>query len=373
MVVTYCPNGAQGIIFGVGSSPGGEDFYDVNPAGNVVWTGVLLQPRPYGAAPDGSGGAVLGAHSELALSIFGCRLDGTGAVPSGWSPGGNLVSTEAGQRFLDAIAADGTRGTYFAWTDYRVGRNDLYASHLTESGSRAAGWTAQGDPVASPIGARDPAVMIADGGGGAIMVWSDSRNGNRDLFAQRITSDIPVPVLASLQSADARPDCVRLVWHAPTDASHGFRIDRRDRDSDWSHVADSEADGMGRITYEDRDVTPGASYGYRIARLGDVPETFVGEVWVDVPATLALSLETPRPHPVVGDLDVSFVLPSAMPATLELFDLAGRVILSREVGSLGPGRHVVHVAGRDLLEPGVHFLRLKQGKEARLTKVAVIR
>jgi hypothetical protein len=88
----------------------------------------------------------------------------------------------------------------------------------------------------------------------------------------------------------------------------------------------------------------------------------------------ALSLDGPRPNPASGGrLAVSFALPLGDFASLELFDLAGRRLLTREVGSLGSGRHAVDLgASGQCPPPGVYFLRLTQGEHTAVRRAVVI-
>jgi hypothetical protein len=84
-----------------------------------------------------------------------------------------------------------------------------------------------------------------------------------------------------------------------------------------------------------------------------------------------LGLEGASPNPTFDAIHTWFTLPNASPAALELFDLAGRQVARRDVGELGPGRHMVVLAPRS--RPGLYFLRLTQGGRALSTRVAVIR
>ncbi len=91
-----------------------------------------------------------------------------------------------------------------------------------------------------------------------------------------------------------------------------------------------------------------------------------------VAALLALALEGARPNPTTGALRVWLTLPSREAATLELIDVAGRRVLRRDVGSLGPGAHGVALdAAR--LRPGLYFIRLAQGASVRRSRVVVVR
>lgn len=88
-----------------------------------------------------------------------------------------------------------------------------------------------------------------------------------------------------------------------------------------------------------------------------------------------LALAPVRPNPVSGRaLVVDVALPLDRPARLELLDVMGRVVASRDLGALGAGRHAVDLSAGLArgLSPGVYLLRLTQAGEARVTRVAVI-
>jgi len=86
-----------------------------------------------------------------------------------------------------------------------------------------------------------------------------------------------------------------------------------------------------------------------------------------------LFLERMSPNPSRGaGLAVSFTLPVAGPARLELLDVAGRRVGGQEMGELGAGRHTVVVAMEGRLSPGLYLVRLTQGGDSRATRVVVV-
>ena len=86
-----------------------------------------------------------------------------------------------------------------------------------------------------------------------------------------------------------------------------------------------------------------------------------------------IALETPRPNPGRGVLTVSFTLAGELPATLELLDLAGRRVFTRDLGAGGAGRHVVEFARPGALAPGLYFLKLSQGGRSVARRVTLLR
>src|SRR5206468_3627188 len=78
-------------------------------------------------------------------------------------------------------------------------------------------------------------------------------------------------------------------------------------------------------------------------------------------------------NPASRSLRVSFSLPDARRARLELLDLSGRRLCGVEVGELGPGVHVVDLARAGMPPAGIYWVRLAHVERALLSRVAVIR
>ena len=90
---------------------------------------------------------------------------------------------------------------------------------------------------------------------------------------------------------------------------------------------------------------------------------------VTPPEAAGFTLAGARPNPARGDLMLSFTLPDSRGARLELLNVAGARVWTREVGALGPGAHHVRVAA-SRLAPGVYVARLTRGRESRSVKIA---
>lgn len=184
--------------------------------------------------------------------------------------------------------------------------------------------------------------------------------------------DATVPVQLTLVSAEAEPDLVRLTWYAAAGAVTAT-VYRRTEASEWRAVGAVSSDGTGQLVYEDRAVTPGTRYGYRLGVMEDGAETFVGEAWVDVPLAAQLALAGARPNPALRELAVAFTLPDGSPARLEAYDLVGRRVAARDVGSLGPGGHTVKLGEGKLLGCGVYLVRLTQAGRTLTTRAVIVR
>ena len=139
----------------------------------------------------------------------------------------------------------------------------------------------------------------------------------------------------------------------------------------WRVIAAVRVDGLSRVTLEDTLVVAGSRYAYALRVNRDGSELILGETWLDVPSSSRLQLFGATPNPAVDDWNVRFSLPDRVPASFEVFDIAGRLVFSREVGALGAGSHVMRIT-RPLV-PGVYVLRLSRGTSAVTARVVIMR
>src|SRR5262245_22576629 len=72
--------------------------------------------------------------------------------------------------------ADGKGGAYIVFDDNRAGSHDIYVQRLTASGSVAPGWPATGLAVCTAVDIQMVPVAVADGGGGVYVAWDDARS-----------------------------------------------------------------------------------------------------------------------------------------------------------------------------------------------------
>jgi hypothetical protein len=116
--------------------------------------------------------------------VFAQRIDGSGALL--WAFDGAPVSLASGNQGAPQLVPDGSGGAIIAWQDFRSGTTaDIYAQRVDSSGR--ALWTLDGAAVATAPGDQLNQRLIADGSGGAIIVWEDDRSGTfYHVFAQRM-------------------------------------------------------------------------------------------------------------------------------------------------------------------------------------------
>jgi len=325
----------------------------IDASGNALWTpgGVVVcaandNQEGISLISDGAGGAVLtwvdlrsGVHD-----IYAQHVSSTGA--SLWTIDGVPVCTAAQNQYAPDVCADGAGGCYVTWSDRRTGGDyDIYAQRLGASGSPVwlsngvplcvrintqispqivsslggsalvawedgrpnvtsevhdiyaqrvdasgiAQWTTNGVPLCTASNKQEYPVSVGDGDGGAIVAWSDWRDGlnGPDIYAQRVdasggvqwaTNGVPICATSSIQKYPAiagdDADGAIIVWE---DARDGARIRAQRVDpigtALWAlngivlaetagaqHAPDIAVDGMGGAIVTWTDWSDGWSY-----------------------------------------------------------------------------------------------------------------
>jgi hypothetical protein len=333
--------------------------------------------------PDGAGGAIVAWADNRGASydIYAQRVLASGAVDPAWPADGRALCTADGDQLWPTIAVDGAGGAIVTWEDDRASpTRDVYAQRVLAGGVVDPAWPADGLALCTASGPQLRPTIAADGAGGAIVTWADSRGSSSDIYAQRITRSGPdavlwtpdgvTPILLSLQSAEARPGAVRLTWRASR-TGLAATLYRQEEDHGWVALATLAADGDGGLRYVDEAVSAGRRYGYRLGVRSGADEAYLGEVWLTVPRRDALALEGPRPNPASRDLVVSFAL-EAGDATLELLDVAGRRVITRQLTGMAGGSHVLGLDAAPL-PAGVYTIRLTQGGRTVSRKAVIAR
>jgi hypothetical protein len=175
-----------------------------NPVQVATVSGERFEPA---AVADGSGGVIVawnegrsgGCYRDVRVDcdIYAQRLDGTGARM--WGADGVAVVIAERNQGIDgiALASDGHGGVYAAWEDARPPDCcKVFAQRLDASGQPQ--WADGGILVSiEPFFVFGPMVappqIVADGQGGAILVWIENQvdplDGLPPLHAQRLDSN----------------------------------------------------------------------------------------------------------------------------------------------------------------------------------------
>jgi hypothetical protein len=79
-----------------------------------------------------------------------------------------------------------------------------------------------------------------------------------------------------------------------------------------------------------------------------------------------------RPNPTSALSNIEYSLTGWSPAHVELLDIAGRTLLNRDFGALGPGRHETSLGAGSVPGAGYYWLRLSQhGRQAKAPLIFV--
>ncbi len=140
-------------------------------------------------AGDGHGGAIIvweDFRDDASNSgIYIQRVDANGY--NKWTAEGKVVcSSAAVNHSAPAIVEDGLGGAIVVWQDWRNGNKDLFAQRIDSSGNFL--WTACGVPVVVNSNDQIDPRIISDGANGAIISWQDSSGTDWDIFAQHLNS-----------------------------------------------------------------------------------------------------------------------------------------------------------------------------------------
>ncbi len=158
-----------------------------NPNGIAVCSAIDYQDF-LSLCSDGSGGALLAwmdSRVDPSYDIYAQKIDSLGTAK--WTPNGVAICTLASTQYHPQICSDGAGGAIIVWEDYRVSADpDIYAQRIDSSG--IANWTTNGVAICTADGDQDWPQICSDGAGGAFIIWPDSRNGDYDIYAQRINS-----------------------------------------------------------------------------------------------------------------------------------------------------------------------------------------
>ncbi|MEZ5063610.1 MAG: FlgD immunoglobulin-like domain containing protein [bacterium] len=351
-------DGAGGAI--VTWQDGRSSFYHIyaqriDAAGAVQWTvngvGVCTTPAGGQLSPvitgDGGGGAIVAWRDARsgARGTYAQRLDGSGTAQ--WTLDGVALSVAGTFQLFQAIVADGSGGAIVTWQDDRAVSNyDVYAQRVDASGSPA--WTANG--VAVCTAANDQALpqITSDGSGGAIVAWSDVRDGVlQAVYAQRL---------------DAAG--------APQWTTDGLAVSTVASDQ-GSQVLTTDGSGGAILAWQDWRNGSSDVYAQRLTESGSVPTP------VPAPAaTVPAILSGIYPNPSGGSATFDLELTRPSPVRLEVFDVAGRLLRRMTYPELAGSRRIAF-DGRDDrgddLPSGVYLCRLHLSGTEVASKLVIAR
>jgi hypothetical protein len=284
---------------------------------------------------DGLGGAIIAwAHNSGADStdIYAQHM----MMPAGatWSPGGRPICTAQGMQTGVVLGPDSQYGAFLLWRDSRSGDFDLYAQRVSLAG--LAVWPSDGLLVCGAAGYQFPFAITPDGSGagGAILSWEDWRQGAAasDIYVQKIDASGNMG-----WEANGRPIC-----DAPAEQRRPAVV----------------ADGSGGAVLAWMDNRAGTANWDIYAQ----STAFSPSSGVENTPSPGLADVSCSPNPSSSSTRISFRLVRAGVVSLEICDAAGRLVRAVAAGHYEPGMRSVDWDGKSddghVVPSGVYFCRV---------------
>ena len=192
--------------------------------------------------PDPSNGFVVtwrGSYSAAATGydIHAQRVDSNGNLLWGDTANPLVISNATGYQGGPEVIEDGCDNTIIAWWDSRNGNNDIYAQKINSNG--VAQWTANGVPVTTNAGTQYLAGISTNGDCGFVATWADKRSG-WDIYASNVNSNgtlgtnsgfsSPLPVELLSFTGQYDNGRVLLNWTTASEWNNDYFIIEKSRD-----------------------------------------------------------------------------------------------------------------------------------------------
>ncbi len=230
----------------------------VDSLGNALWTtdgvvvcqGAQSEENP-AVVGDGYHGAIITwvDYRNGNYDIYAQRVDSLGNTK--WTANGVVICDAAEDQVYVELASDDYHGAIITWRDYRNGNLDIYAQRVDSSGN--AVWTADGVAICTASSGQLYPQLVSDGYHGAIITWDDWRSGNYDIYAQRVDSlgntkwTADGAVVCDATGGQAYPTVV-------SDGCHGAVIAWQDaRNGTYSDIYVQRVDSLGNLLWADPD------------------------------------------------------------------------------------------------------------------------
>lgn len=185
-------------------------------------------------------------------------------------------------------------------------------------------------------------------------------------FDSRTQRGVGAPVV------DTAPRRIEVRWPVTGDASEVWVVERSADDGEWHPLETRTADADRVLRIVDTRVAAGHVYAYRTI-WGDEYGSYVSAIATST--TLrppGYSFEGVAPNPSTGTFGARFEIPEAGVVSLDVLDLAGRVITSR-TRSYEPGRYTETLAQNGAIAPGVYTVRMRYRGLTSWHRVVVLR
>lgn len=164
----------------------------VNSVGEIEWNNIIYEGSRAGSLiiKDGINGFIILWSANN--SIYGQRIDING-IPL-WGSGGKFIVSNVGALKERNIGSDGANGCIIVFKDNRNGNLDIFAQRINSDGELL--WNSEDVPVSINENIQNNQVIMINNYYETIITWEDNRNGNTDIYSQLVTIDGILPSTA---------------------------------------------------------------------------------------------------------------------------------------------------------------------------------
>jgi len=396
--VAIAPDGSGGAALAWADTAGFLRVQRLDANGQLAWPAEVALGSTYfwdrpQVTSDGAGGLIVGWRSAPAL-VYAQRVDAAGATRWG-ATGVNLSGAHDGRR--PNLVEDGAGGAIVTWMGYFPGviGSPLVAQRLDSLGAKL--WGADG-VQAVPGSADQGDSLLADGDGGAFVVWNntgvrvqhlgpagaplwDSAGVAMNSFATRASPVLAPAPEGGVFVAWSQGDGWGNTWVFAQSLSAagvprwGLPVGLSTLSPGWfvqglGIVGDG--DGGLLATWADGRNEAFAGSDVFAQRVGAGGTLEVGPL----PRPAALSLAAgPVPSRRGERVSLRLVLARAGRARVTLHDVSGRLVRVLEDGAREAGTHALRWDGRDRggrsVAPGLYLVRVVSGSDAAAARIVV--
>jgi hypothetical protein len=189
--------------------------------------------------------------------IYGQRVSATGSLTAG-----NFVISNASSSQTNPSVAYSSESNAFlvAWQDSRNGNYDIYSQRVDASGTLTGGNFAVCTNASSQA---NPSVAYSSASNAFLVAWADRRSGNYDIYGQRVDAAGSLTagnfVISNASSAQANPAI------AYNSASNEFLVAWQDSRNGNDDIYGQRVDATGTLTGGNFAVCTNANYQFNLS------------------------------------------------------------------------------------------------------------
>jgi len=217
---------------------------------------------------DDDGGAIIAWYDQRSsdFDIFAQHIDASGNEK--WETNGIAICNISGDQKVPSIINCNMEGAIIVWEDNRNGNYDIYAQSINESGIEQ--WENNGICICGEIGNQTRPVITSDNKGNAIIAWQDGRNGEGDIYAQRTNTSGTIQwptngiAICSAEGSQTWSSGYRYINPIVNDCQGGAIITWSDnRDGFYYDIYAQYVDSLGMIRWTTNGVAVSTALGHQ--------------------------------------------------------------------------------------------------------------